>query len=200
MLSLPIIRVGSSCETVCTSWPHSLNVFDCCYLDQSADEGRMPTVAISLWDRATAEQLLTYPNDGHENDTLEETIQHTSVTAYRGRGACPAHQTYACSNTNSISSVGKICLRNFGKRRHAHGPCRDMNALVCTARAPLPNDGDQGASARSRTRHPSGRSRGRREGARAAGGMGLALFSRGCNGHAGRSSHGHGWCRSYPWW
>jgi hypothetical protein len=36
----------------------------------------MPAVAINLRDKATAERLFTYPNDGHENETLEDTIHH----------------------------------------------------------------------------------------------------------------------------
>ncbi|QND52092.1 hypothetical protein HB779_09370 [Phyllobacterium sp. 628] len=36
----------------------------------------MPTIAINLRNKAIAERLFAYPNEGHENDTLEETIHH----------------------------------------------------------------------------------------------------------------------------
>lgn len=36
----------------------------------------MPTIAIDLRDRATAARLFTYPNDGHETQTLADTIHH----------------------------------------------------------------------------------------------------------------------------
>ena len=36
----------------------------------------MPTIAINLRDKVTAERLFSYPNEGHENDTLEQTIDH----------------------------------------------------------------------------------------------------------------------------